>query len=406
MLRLPASLRSAARDLGRLPELADAHRLYASADFTGALRQAERAAEVIGSVPMPAMQVVAGGVLAQVLRATGNGPREASVWESTLGRCGNDDPLLRLHALQGAAACHLHRGDASLAACLCDEAVPLIGSGVSGCGPVASSLGMHRSLARLLQRDSPSATERVALLQADATARADEMLADNDEAVEAAAEGTALLVGDALMLAGDEEGARDAWSALVPVDYPIDGSDDPESPAGRGRTLRDVSARLRLSASWLRAGDVAPARGECTAAADLIEARLSPAHPLLPYALGFLAEAVTAEHEFVAAEGLYRSATDSLLPNGDVGAMTPVSVALTLPTLHGFARLLERLETNDKPRVADAEQMRQRARAVVARHAEALPTSTSAAGDDAWLGIEPWYAAGCEVDWLGACAVR
>ena len=52
MLRLSPLLRSAARDLGRLPEICEAHRLLASGDASGALRAAQRAAQVVEAVPM------------------------------------------------------------------------------------------------------------------------------------------------------------------------------------------------------------------------------------------------------------------------------------------------------------------------------------------------------------------
>ena len=58
--------------------------------------------------------------------------------------------------------------------------------------------------------------------------------------------------------------------------------------------------------------------------------------------------------------------------------------------------LLERLETNNRPRLAEAEQMRARAAELHAQHAEALPEGR------AWLGLEPWYGA-YEVDWMRAC---
>ena len=129
---------------------------------------------------------------------------------------------------------------------------------------------------------------------------------------------------------------------------------------------------------------------------------MPPSHPLLPHALGHLALALTAEGEFVTAEGLYRSATDTLTgAGGDAGAhaMPASHVPLLLPTLEAFASLLERLETNGKPRLAEAAQVRERARMLRVSYASALPTCT----DAGWLGLEPWYAASCDVDWLGAC---
>ena len=106
MLRLPTALAAAARELGRLPELLEAEKLYASGEFRNALRHVERAVDVVRAVPIPAMQLVAGGVLAQTLRASGEADREAGVWKESVGRLSNgpDEAALRCHALHGAVS--------------------------------------------------------------------------------------------------------------------------------------------------------------------------------------------------------------------------------------------------------------------------------------------------------------
>ena len=69
IMRLPisAQLRSAARDLGMLPEIAMASRMRSKLDFVGARGQLERASEVVSGVPMPEMQLLSGGALARML---------------------------------------------------------------------------------------------------------------------------------------------------------------------------------------------------------------------------------------------------------------------------------------------------------------------------------------------------
>ena len=379
MLRLPTALAAAARELGRLPELLEAEKLYASGEFRNALRHVERAVDVVRAVPIPAMQLVAGGVLAQTLRASGEADREAGVWKESVGRLSNgpDEAVLRCHALHGAVSSHLHLGDGGAAMALCDEAAPLVTPGT----PLAASLGAHRSLARLLLRGEPS-SGLVDQLRADVDARTEEMAASpSSDAAGAAVAGTSILLGDAHALAGDDEAAREIWISLA-ADGGGEGGGEGAAgvplPAEHARALREVALKLRLGASWLRSGDAAASRDACTAAADLCEERLPPLHPLLPHTLGHLALALTAEGEFVTAEGLYRSATDTLSGAGGDAAVPVSHVPLLLPTLEAFATLLQSLETNGKPRCAEADQMRERARVLRVSYASALPKGTDA----------------------------
>ena len=78
-MRLAPALRAAARELGRLPEVADARRLLASNDVVSALRNLRRAAQVVEAVPVPPLQLAASASLAQALRANGALSEEASL---------------------------------------------------------------------------------------------------------------------------------------------------------------------------------------------------------------------------------------------------------------------------------------------------------------------------------------
>ena len=84
MRALPLSLRAAARELGRLPEVADARRLLASNDVAGALRNLRRAAQIVEYVPMPPLRLAALGTLAQVLRVKGSSSEEAKTWAGAI----------------------------------------------------------------------------------------------------------------------------------------------------------------------------------------------------------------------------------------------------------------------------------------------------------------------------------
>lgn len=417
MLRVAASVRAAARDFGRLPELPDAQRLLKAGELHGALNQLQRAAEVVGSVPMPALQAVAAGVLASGLRATGQVSREAAVWEAALGHCGIDSPDARLHVLHGLATCSLHSGDGEAARQWCDEASGLTAVDAQWAPAFAS----HRSLGRFIA--TPSAELAVAQLREDVLALEVEG-GETSDAVAAAAhlaasEGVRLILGDALARTGSHEAARECWTALAALadDADLDASADqrsksatlaseegpPPTASEHASAMREVVARCRIGASMRDGGDVPGARAHLTAALDACEARLPLSHPLMGHALGHLAAALAADGEFVTAEGLYRTAIDSLPPVATAGLgasaqVVPLAQAqLALSTLSDFATLLDRLETNGRPRAAEAEQLRARASALRAEYPELLQEGRR------WQGLEPWYAAASEVDWMGAC---
>jgi len=78
-----------------------------------------------------------------------------------------------------------------------------------------------------------------------------------------------------------------------------------------------------------------------------------------------------------------------------------IEAPYVLPSLLAFAELLGRIETNGRPRVAEAEQMRAHAATLRALYPQVLAPRLS--HDDEWLGLEPWYASACGADWLAAC---
>ena len=402
-LRLPPALRSAARDLGRLPELIEAARLRADGDVPGALRQVERAKEVIAAVPMPAMRLVASGTLAQVLRAAGKPAREAEVWREAVRQSNDGDASIQLHAFHGAVGSHLHCGQAAAALASCDHAEPLLGE-----TPWRAVFRAHRSLAVLqLATDDDDAAKEIRAWSEEAAGEATATAGTPaGEAAAAAAEGLQMLLGDALLRRGDAEAARHCWTALAP-EVEEDGESvgesgdavGPASAAAAAHTMREVAARSRLATSLLAGREHAGARTQFSAAVATCERALPPGHPLLYSTLSGLAGAIFAEGEFVMAEGLYRSAIDSMDSTANSGSTPcPQALPLLLPALEAFASLVERLDTNGKPRIAEAEALRARAAELTRMHAEALPAAA-----DGWLGVEMWYAAGTEVDWLGAC---
>ena len=403
MRALPLSLRAAARELGRLPEVADARRLLASNDVAGALRNLRRAAQIVEYVPMPPLRLAALGTLAQVLRVKGSSSEEAKTWTGATELCAGapDDgaATMRLHALSGAATCALHRA----------EPVAVLGHCAAASSLASTPLwqhtfGLHSALAQLQRGsvlDASATLEELERRQADMPSATD----PEGEALAACAEGVQLLRGDALAMAGDTEAARARWTTLLPTpDAPnadaaaASATNGTSAAAKRARALREVAARCRVGRSLLTPGaalDAPLARTHLVRALDVCESELPSEAGLLASTLGELAALFASQGEFVAAEGLYRSALDPLMSGRPTSA---AEAAQLLAPAHAFAELLGRLEFNGKPRVSEADRLRALAAALHAVHPEALPAGRE------WLGLEPWYASTCEVDWLGECA--
>ena len=400
IMRLPisAQLRSAARDLGMLPEIAMASRMRSKLDFVGARGQLERASEVVSGVPMPEMQLLSGGALARMLRETGQMRQEVSLWDGIVERCGDAHAVVRIHALHGAITSHLHSGSGDAALQYCSVADALLPSAdemaFSGM-PWDAVFATHRAQARVITGNALTPSDVVQV-----------------ETTPVAAESIRLLIGDSLLDGGDTDGAVSQWEAVVPS-----GSADADLSDGDARptdaTMREIAARHRLGAVLRERGDIAASRAHLTEAADLCELLtdggedgVPASNPLLSYTLGELAASVAADGEFVAAEGLYRAAIDGIGGGGvAVTGIPPLHAPYLFPSLITFAELLERLETNGKPRVAEATQMRQRAADIRSAHADMVPAEGAALplARGAWPGVQPWYVASLEMDWLGAC---
>ena len=233
-------LRQAALELGRLPEMAEASRLCAAFDFAGALRQLERTVEVIEHVPEPAMQLVAQGAVAQVLRAAGLASREQQVWDNLLTLDGA--PELRLHVLSGAACFSLHQGDTEAALTRCDEA------DVYASSDSAVTFAVHRSLALALGRTPDAAVNTL-------EHALEEVHSDS------VSTSALLLLGDALASSGRESEAVACWESALDEEFPVprDGALADEGEGGAeegGYTARQVAALGRLGRWALAQGDL------------------------------------------------------------------------------------------------------------------------------------------------------
>ena len=116
------ALRAAAQELSQLPELVEASSCYVAADLDAARAPLERAVQIVSGFPAPDYKLIVNGGLAQVLRATGEADREASLWQDLLSGCGVAQPAHQLHVLNGVACCALHRGATEEAASACERA--------------------------------------------------------------------------------------------------------------------------------------------------------------------------------------------------------------------------------------------------------------------------------------------
>ena len=269
LLRRSPALRSAAVEFGRLPELADARRLLAARDIAGALSNVRRAAEVVEAVPMPPLRMAACGALAQLLRAAGRTAEEAATWDAAMSLTDGDKDL-RLHAINGATACALHRAEPAAALAFCEnalcDAVTLPWRGV---------FGLHRSLAHLQlpvsDPGSPSTAINGVLLDMGELGELDK-LGDDDARDESAfahasLDGIRMHLGDAHALCGDDAAARVCWSAMLAESADTDeaaaeagdeSGNEAASTAAHASSVREVLVRCRLGRSLLAAGEIAP----------------------------------------------------------------------------------------------------------------------------------------------------
>jgi len=335
----------------------------------------------------------------------------------------SDDDDSRLHAFNGAAEFAVHCGEIGAALELCQAALPLTADKVAW----RATIGMHASQAHayalqaalspnLDDLPTPLEEEKQALDSMIAAAAVDDASAVH--AAEAVAEGTCLLLGDAHAARDDPSRAQTYWRTVAPEPADGDGAAaaasaaEPDAAAA-ARALRQVAARGRLGRALLAGGEPSRARAELTLAVSACEASLPEGHPLLYSSLGCLAASIAAGGEPIEAEGLYRSAIDALQPPPPTPDAPAAPVAACraphlLACLDGFASLLDELVWNGKPRAAEAEAARGRADALRAEIALALHGTSDAAalrtlrGGGLWLGGEPWYRAGCGVDWLAA----
>ena len=391
-----------------LPELGEARRLVAAADHAGALRQLERASDVVRAVPAPGLQIVANGALAQVLRTMGRLSQEADVWSRVVSSDSvrsADDPMMLLHAYGGATTAALHGGDEAVAANWCGEAEALCAAhgGHSDVSHFSSAFAVHRSLVSALG-SSPGAA--LPILQ--------DVLGAEAECDAAVSDGARLLLGDALTAAGRGSEASAAWVdvrdrvPLAPAAGAMDAHDGDASPSAAA-AMRAVSACVRLGRLRISGGEMESGEEELKAGIALCERFLPADHPLLAHTVAELGRAFAAKGEPVTAEALFRSATDAMLapPDPSRPAASPRSVAhaqLLLPAAESFAQMLEALEWNGKLRTAEADRLREQARCVRAACPQQLAGRPAAHGVGVWLGLEPWYGATFDVDFLALCA--
>jgi len=129
----------------------------------------------------------------------------------------------------------------------------------------------------------------------------------------------------------------------------------------------------------------------------------------------------------LASEGLHRTATDRLrallrlappgMPSGGGELRRVWEAGVLARSLESFATLVAAMEWNGQARTAEAAQLRQEAAALRAQYAPLLhehrlgathPAFAAAAPalapHAAWGGLEPWYAASLQPDWLAALA--
>ena len=445
------ALRAAAQELSQLPELVEASSCYVAANLDAARAPLERAVQIVSGFPAPDYKLIVNGGLAQVLRATGEADREASLWQDLLSGCGVAQPAHQLHVLNGVACCALHRGATEEAASACERAFGVLTAETELRAHWAPRFQLHVALGEL-SSGSAAGAQAAAEAAAEAAAREAEGEAPGEAGAELArramAEAAALLLGDALAAGGDAQGARSAWGVLAPAEGAEAAEAEAEAAEGGAALLRRQAALCRVGAAHLAGfggeGVGGEGAGEAQLSAEGLEAAVVSLKAAVALdarlsSLGALHSAVGAQslsllggglglgEQPIAAEGLHRAATDRLrallrlappgMPSGGGELRRVWEAGLLARSLESFATLVAAMEWNGQPRTAEAAQLRQEAAALRAQYAPLLhehrlgathPAFAAAgpalAPHAAWGGLEPWYAASLQPDWLAALA--
>ena len=436
------ALRAAAQELSQLPELVEASACYADMDLDAARAPLERAVQIVSGFPAPAYQLIVHGGLAQVLRATGEAEREASLWQDLLA-ARDVGAAHQLHVLNGVACCALHRGATEEAASACEQAFGVLAAETELRAHWARRFHLHVALGEL-----SSGSAAGAQAAAEAAAREAESEAQGEAGAELARvamqEAASLLRGDALAAGGDAEGALLAWGALAPpegAETETEAEEEAEAEGGAA-LLRRQAALCRVGAAHVAGGEGEGAEASLTAegveaaivslkAAVALDARLGSKGALHSavgaQSLSLLGGCLSLCEQPLASEGLHRTATDRLrallrhappgMPSGGGELRRVWEAGLLARSLDSFAELVAAMEWNGQGRTSEAAQLKQEAAQLRAEYAPLLlghrlgathPAFAAAAPALAphaqWGGLEPWYASSLQHDWLAALA--
>ena len=441
------ALRSAAQELSQLPELVEASACYAATDLDAARAPLERAVQIVSGFPAPAYQLIVQGGLAQVLRATGDAEREASLWRDLLS-APDVGAAHQLHVLNGLACCALHRGATKEAASACEQAFGVLAVETELRVHWARRFHLHVALGELSGGSAAGAQAAAEAAAREAEGEEAQGEAEAELARGAMKEAASLLLGDALAAGGDAEGARLAWGALAPAEgaeAEAETETEVAEAEGGAALLRRQAALCRVGAAHVAGGEGEGAEASLTnltaegveaaivslKAAVALDARLSGNGALHSavgaQSLSLLGGCLSLCEQPLASEGLHRTATDRLrallrrappgLPSGGGELRRVYEAGLLARSLDSFAELVAAMEWNGQGRTSEAAQLRQEAAELRAEYAPLLldhrlgathPAFAAAAPALAphaqWGGLEPWYASSLQPDWLAALA--
>ena len=446
------ALRSAAQELSQLPELVEASACYAATDLDAARAPLERAVQIVSGFPAPAYQLIVQGGLAQVLRATGDAEREASLWRDLLSAsllsASDVGAAHQLHVLNGLACCALHRGATKEAASACEQAFGVLAVETELRAHWARRFHLHVALGELSGGSAAGAQAAAEAAAREAEGEAAQGEAEAELARGAMKEAAFLLLGDALAAGGDAEGARLAWGTLAPAEgaeAEVEAEVAEAEAEGGAALLRRQAALCRVGAAHVAGGEGEGAEASLTnltaegveaaivslKAAVALDARLSGNGALHSavgaQSLSLLGGCLSLCEQPLASEGLHRTATDRLrallrrappgLPSGGSELRRVYEAGLLARSLDSFAELVAAMEWNGQGRTSEAAQLRQEAAELRAEYAPLLldhrlgathPAFAAAAPALAphaqWGGLEPWYASSLQPDWLAALA--
>lgn len=336
----------AALQLAQLPEFAEARSLVARGAHADAAPLIARALDICTHMPMPSMRFLALEARASVEAAMGQLDAELDTRTRLVADTPGCSPAEAALARHGLVLCRLRRGEAR-------DAEAEASAALEACTdlPWEASAMFKLHLLAAAYGDGPvdgdSMRERARALTA--------ALPDDSPQAQRFEWEAKLLLGEYLTASDADDASAQALDALAGM---LPGGTGCVGRLGCGWELATEAALVAADAH-AQAAELEKAENVLACGLRLAQSHAAEASVLVPRCVHALALVFDEKRDALTAEGLHRSAVDQLASSPRVGTLAGARALHA--ALLAYARLLDGLETNGRPRRTEAEQHRTRA---------------------------------------------